>query len=267
MDALHQGTLNTRTVTVNFEKRLTLLCGSIDELEHRVATAEARAEVAEEAADEYATRLNEAEAQLDVVLPELASALQSQDELHQQVHELEKELRHCRIESANEVSSLAGMLERGQLEKARLRAQLSSSELERDGALADLSGAYADMQAMQAALLDSALYVRFLRAKLLELKLDSARSDWTGSACTSGRSERADAGTDPLNQAFSFEKTKEAIQQAVQEAAVLDKAECAKRIKQLRLRWHPDKNPVLQEFATEVTKIINKAVEDLKILD
>ena len=32
------------------------------------------------------------------------------------------------------------------------------------------------------------------------------------------------------------------------------------QLKELRLRWHPDKNPVLQEFATEVTKIINEAI-------
>jgi hypothetical protein len=47
----------------------------------------------------------------------------------------------------------------------------------RDSALNDLATAYADMQAMQAALLDSALYVRFLRAKLLELQLAENRSD------------------------------------------------------------------------------------------
>ena len=39
--------------------------------------------------------------------------------------------------------------------------------------MTDLAGAYSDMQAMQAALLDSALYVRFLRAKLLEAQLES----------------------------------------------------------------------------------------------
>ena len=39
--------------------------------------------------------------------------------------------------------------------------------------------------------------------------------------------------------AFSFEKTKGAIQSAVREAAALDKSERLKRIKLLRLRWHP----------------------------
>jgi hypothetical protein len=47
--------------------------------------------------------------------------------------------------------------------------------LYRESALSDLASAYSDMQAMQAALLDSALYVRFLRAKLLELQLSEHR--------------------------------------------------------------------------------------------
>ena len=46
--------------------------------------------------------------------------------------------------------------------------------------------------------------------------------------------------------------------------ASLPENEQRKKIKQLRLRWHPDKNPVLGEFAAEVTKIINESVEQLK---
>ena len=90
---------------------------------------------------------------------------------------------------------------------------------------------------------------------------------------------------------FSFEKTKQAIKSAIQEAAGLEPAERAKRIKSLRLRWHPgvnmqsaqcqlshrwsliddwaaaaDKNPDFAlEFANEVTKIINETVAELQI--
>ena len=46
--------------------------------------------------------------------------------------------------------------------------------------------------------------------------------------------------------------------------ATLPEEEQRKKIKQLRLRWHPDKNPVLADFAAEVTKIINDCVETLK---
>ena len=55
----------------------------------------------------------------------------------------------------------------------------------RDAALNDLSSAYSDMQAMQAALLDSALYVRFLRAKLLEAQLAEHRSEDYGALAPS----------------------------------------------------------------------------------
>lgn len=108
-----------------------------------------------------------------------------------------------------------------------------------------------------------------------------------------GASERPDRGEEQSHPiAFSFEKTKRAIQGAIQEAAGLEKGERMKRIKQLRLRWHPgarsvhalllpqsgsytvvriltwamhcaDKNPELQEFASEVTKIINEALRSL----
>lgn len=152
----------------------------------------------------------------------------------------------------------------------------------RDSALNDLASAYSDMQAMQAALLDSALYVRFLRAKLLEAQLAEHRSDgfgmqsaflrvllhtrrdpagcapWTradtdsalrctaatglevgarhaGASCSAAAAPEAKA--EPM--AFSFEKTKTAIRTAIKEAAGLEKGERLKRVRQLRLRWHP----------------------------
>lgn len=36
------------------------------------------------------------------------------------------------------------------------------------------------------------------------------------------------------------------------------------QIKALRLRWHPDKNPILTEFATEVSKVLNAAVATME---
>ena len=33
------------------------------------------------------------------------------------------------------------------------------------------------------------------------------------------------------------------------------------QVRQLRLKWHPDKHDVLKEMAEEVTKIINETVE------
>ncbi|KAJ1482427.1 hypothetical protein T484DRAFT_1804042 [Baffinella frigidus] len=42
------------------------------------------------------------------------------------------------------------------------------------------------------------------------------------------------------------------IEQAVRDASALPESERKDTLKALRLRWHPDKNSVLQEFATEV---------------
>merc|ERR1711990_404615 len=57
---------------------------------------------------------------------------------------------------------------------------------------------------------------------------------------------------------FSLKNVKESIEKAVSDMASLPEEEQRRKIKQLRLRWHPDKNPVLGEFAAEVTKIINE---------
>ena len=56
-----------------------------------------------------------------------------------------------------------------------IQPSTNNGDLCSETALSDLASAYTDMQAMQAALLDSALYVRFLRAKLLEMQLSDQR--------------------------------------------------------------------------------------------
>jgi hypothetical protein len=50
------------------------------------------------------------------------------------------------------------------------------------------------------------------------------------------------------------------IETAVAEIKGLPEEDRRKQIKALRLRWHPDKNPILTEFATEVSKVLNAAV-------
>ena len=63
--------------------------------------------------------------------------------------------------------------------------------------------------------------------------------------------------------ALGMTKTKEAIEKAVKEAASLPADERRKKLKALRLKWHPDKHEVLREMAEEVTKIINKCIEEM----
>ena len=64
----------------------------------------------------------------------------------------------------------------------------------------------------------------------------------------------------PAAPGFDFASTRSAIEAAVQEAAVLPEEERKRKIRQLRLKWHPDKHEVLKEIAEEVTKVINEAV-------
>lgn len=92
-----------------------------------------------------------------------------------QVHDLQHQLTNCQY-TCDDLAAGAEM------DRARLTSCLSEVQFERDSALTDLANAYSDMQAMQAALLDSALYVRFLRTKLLESQADGSGSGTTGTS-------------------------------------------------------------------------------------
>jgi hypothetical protein len=63
---------------------------------------------------------------------------------------------------------------------------------------------------------------------------------------------------------FSLASIKEAIESAVNETLELPEEERKSRVRSLRVRWHPDKNPILREFATEVTKIINESLKNVE---
>ena len=52
--------------------------------------------------------------------------------------------------------------------------------------------------------------------------------------------------------AFGLSRTKEAVSKAVAEAAKLPADERGKKLRQLRLKWHPDKHDVLKDLAEEV---------------
>jgi len=52
-----------------------------------------------------------------------------------------------------------------------------------------------------------------------------------------------------------------AIEQAVADAYSCEPEARRKRIKALRLKWHPDKHQVLRGLAEEVTKLINEAIQ------
>jgi len=56
------------------------------------------------------------------------------------------------------------------------------------------------------------------------------------------------------------------IKKAVDEAYTLQPNERKKKLRDLRMRWHPDKNPMLRELADEISKIINSEIERCKTM-
>lgn len=77
-----------------------------------------------------------------------------------------------------------------------------------------------------------------------------------------GNGAAAEAATAAAaEQGLNMANVKTAIEAAVAEAASMPEEERKKKIRALRLKWHPDKHDVLKEMASEVTKIINEAVE------
>jgi len=79
-------------------------------------------------------------------------------------------------------------------------------------------------------------------------------------AAAAADAQRERERSEAEGQGFSLASIKQAIEEAVEESQGLGEDERKAKIKAMRLRWHPDKNPVLKEFATEVSKIINEAV-------
>ena len=55
------------------------------------------------------------------------------------------------------------------------------------------------------------------------------------------------------------------IRKTLKDAQALGEKERKSRVRALQLRFHPDKNPVLKEMATEVTKIINTCAAEMKL--
>ena len=108
----------------------------------------------------------------------------------------------------------------------------------RDDALSELATAYADMDSLQATLADSAVYIRYLRKRVLELELEQSRT--AASLHLNNSTLKAQQQT-MQEGAFSLNSVKAAIETAVKEACCCSEDEKKKRIRQLQLRWHPDK--------------------------
>lgn len=233
-----------------FEHKLHMLASSLEAVEARSEMLAARVEASESESKMYAAQaadkdksltqfMREARAREEALLSEVAR-LQGVMEAQSLSHEVAEEtLRH--------------MISSERRNADRLRTERDEALRQRTEALVELGETGADMEAMQAALTDCATYCHFLRERCTELEAQTASLSSQAS-----RSAQQDDGV------FGLSSTREAIQKAVKATAGLSAGERKKQIRQLQLRWHPDKNPVLKEFAGEVSKLINEAASELE---
>ncbi|KAF6258082.1 hypothetical protein COO60DRAFT_1701528 [Scenedesmus sp. NREL 46B-D3] len=244
------------------DRHFSMLAAALESIEGRSEALTSRLAAAEAEAAMYKARMEAAEHGLARLTAQLESGNTEQQAQKREV---------CRLSALLEASQLQAALSSEQLladvgeERARcerLRAVRDDALLQRDDALLELANAYADIDAMQATLADSALYVRQLRQRVTELELRQQQQQHQAAKQQHGGQadwrEHRDQGV------FSIASIQASVQAAVAAAAQEPEAERKRRIRQLQLRWHPDKNPVLKEFATEVTKVINEAVAALE---
>ena len=161
-----------------------------------------------------------------------------------------REMAAARTQAARDRSAALAALEDAEAVAARFQAQ-------RDELAGELEHVRFSADAM---LTDAAEHIRHLseRSRKLEKLVERLLAE------SHARSDAAQAElreATPRNEAFGMTRTRAAIETAVREAAALPEAERRKKLNALRLKWHPDKHEVLREMATEVTKMINEAVE------
>eukprot|EP00879_Flechtneria_rotunda_P031689 GHRR01034642.1.p1 GENE.GHRR01034642.1~~GHRR01034642.1.p1 ORF type:complete len:260 (+),score=116.44 GHRR01034642.1:359-1138(+) len=239
-------------------QHFSLLAAALGSIESRSEVLAAKLSASEDELATYKARLTQAETAVARLSLDLDTSSSNQVAQRREVTRLSALLEAANLQAALNTKQLAADLADERLKSEHLRAVRDEALLQRDGALLELSNAYADIEAMQATLADSALYVRQLRRRVSELEQHQQQHQQAAN-----KQQQLDRDRDRDQGVFSLASIKKSIQAAMAEAAAEPEAECKKKIRQLQLRWHPDKNPVLREFATEVTKIINEAVAAL----
>lgn len=130
--------------------------------------------------------------------------------------------------------------------------------------------ASSDTNCMHAMLQDAGRYIEHLRSDnaILLANLQHARAESMSFAQAAAHAHAAaediKASASREQGGFAMDNIKHSIETAVAEIQGLEEEDRKKQIKALRLRWHPDKNPILTEFATEVSKILNAAVAKME---
>jgi len=221
-------------------------------------------------------------------LGELGSLFAQIQELRQQNEAQDAQLKDAQAreaayrQQAHAHAQHSAQVERtcAQLQRQAVGLQMSAQKAmaERDAALAERGLALADAACMQAMLQDAGRFIEHLKKEnhLLDARLHAARHETASYASAyahaSSEQQRAAAAAQAAaleaqrameqqeEHGFSLASIKQAIEEAVAESAALGEEERKAKIKAMRLRWHPDKNPVLKEFATEVSKVLNEAV-------
>ena len=142
---------------------------------------------------------------------------------------------------------------------------------ERDAALIAAEDERSERETTELLLQDAAEELCTLRSRnrtlalsLAEMMRQSGRGDGSsgGGGGGGGGGEGNGAGQGSSSN-FGLGHTRDAIEKAVKEAAALPAEERRKKIRALRLKWHPDKHEVLKEMAGEVSKMINECVSRL----
>ena len=211
--------------------------------EFRCQELQKRLVIAEEEAATYAASLQELHQMLKVTVDQALQARQREESLQAQVERLQMEARR----HATHRSSLESIYTQ----------KLDSSRHDRDMLALQLGAAMEEIAMRDAALADSAAYMQVLKRRNADLQLQVR-------ALLAARDQNLAPPPPPAaeegSSVFGLAHIKAKIEAAVAEANACEESERKVRLKDLRLRWHPDKNPVLEEFATEVTKIINEAI-------
>ncbi|GFR53262.1 hypothetical protein Agub_g16044 [Astrephomene gubernaculifera] len=256
-----------------FDQRVALLAATMESLRSKCELLQEQLTESGAVCSSYAARLARSEDSARRLRLEVELGKERERQLQHDVTRLEALLEAGRLQASVAEARHQTALAEERARTERLRVMRDDALLQRDNALSELSGCYADVDALQATLADSALYVRYLRKRLLELELAAARQQQQSQQQERQRQQSAGSkegeggeggGSGGGGGVFSLATIRKAIQAAVAEAAQCGEEERRKRVRQLQLRWHPDKNPVLTEFATEVTKMINEAVAEME---
>ena len=158
---------------------------------------------------------------------------------------MERVMRKLKVATAARDAAVLELADEREDREAAVR-ELSEEREEREATELLLQDMFEDLRSLQAR---NTMLEHSLAAFLLERERRPVAE----------ASPPASASAEPPG--FNLSHTRIAIEEAVKEAAKLPEEERKKKIRALRLKWHPDKHDVLKEMANEVTKMINEAVE------